>query len=58
MGGGLGGMVKVSKTAMPMAGSDKRCPWGIKALGKESYVIDLVKQHASVFKFDAYLRVT
>ena len=51
-------MVEVSKTVMPMAGSDKRCPWGIKALGKESYVIDLVKQHASVFKFDTYLRVT
>ena len=54
LGGGLGGMVKVSKTAMPMAESDKDAPCGIKALGIGSYVIDLVKQHANVFNFGTY----
>ena len=52
LGGNMGGKAKVSKTAVPMAESDKDTTWGIKALSSRSYKINLEKQHAIVFNFD------
>ena len=52
LGGNMGVMAKVSKTAVSMAESDKDTTWSIKAQSSRGYEISLEKQHANVFNFD------